>query len=107
MNRKQCQSLYYGETVMKIEKRFPEPFSDPRWWWSGYGLVPQCFDCKHFKGLIQNQKRCSAFRMAFQMKFLIILFSIINHIRVTTESGLKNIFLHLKNNIDITVPPYF
>ena len=61
MNRKQCQSLYYGETVMKIEKRFPEPFSGPRWWWSGYGLVPQCFDCKHFKGLIQNQKRCSAF----------------------------------------------
>lgn len=46
---------------MKIEKRFPEPFSDPRWWWNGYGEVPQCFDCKHFNGLVKNKKRCDAF----------------------------------------------
>lgn len=43
-----------------MKKRFPVPYSDPRWWWGGPG-IPPCFECEHFQGMVDNAIRCAAF----------------------------------------------
>lgn len=43
-----------------MEKRFPTPYSDPRWWWEG-SYIPICFECKHFQGAWKGAPRCKAF----------------------------------------------
>ena len=44
-----------------MKKRFPVPFSDPRWWWQETTPVPKCFDCGHFQGMVDGKVRCAAF----------------------------------------------
>lgn len=40
-----------------MEKRFPFPYSDPRWWWEAdYHMI--CFECVHFVGKIKGELRC-------------------------------------------------
>lgn len=43
-----------------MNKRFPNPYSDPRWWWSG-DYIPACFECAHFQGALTGLPRCKAF----------------------------------------------
>ena len=43
-----------------MKKRFPVPYSDPRWWWEG-DYIPVCFECTHFQGMIKRKLRCKAF----------------------------------------------
>lgn len=45
-----------------MKKRFPVPYSDPRWWWDPqYGILSACFNCAHFMGRIEGEIRCKAF----------------------------------------------
>lgn len=43
-----------------MKKRFPIPYSDPRWWWEG-SYIPTCFECTHFQGRVEGEIRCKAF----------------------------------------------
>ena len=33
-----------------MDKRFAEPYSNPRWWWWEGNHTPHCFHCSHFRG---------------------------------------------------------
>lgn len=43
-----------------MDKRFTEPYSNPRWWWIN-GFTPACFNCTHFFGRVKGKPRCHAF----------------------------------------------
>ena len=45
-----------------MKKRFPVPYSDPRWWWDPqFGVLSACFDCADFMGRIEGKICCRAF----------------------------------------------